>query len=97
MRQFILLCYFKENSTEEINSLRKEHQGYIIRNANSISYGGLISDGATQTNGLMIILFALNKSEADEFVKNDPYFAVYKSYEVKDFEVKISNGSKKTL
>jgi uncharacterized protein YciI len=95
MPQFILLCYFKENSIQEINNLREKHRAYISSKADSISYGGLIKD--KEGNGLMIVIHALNKSSADGFVKNDPYFTVYKSYEVKEFEVKISNGSKKAL
>lgn len=94
MPQFILLCYFKENSTQEIKNLREKHRTYIASNADSISYGGLINDKENQSNGLVIVLQAPNKSYAVEFVKNDPYFAVYKSYEVKDFEVKISNENK---
>lgn len=97
MPQFVLLCYFKENSTQKINNLREKHRAYIASKVNSISYGGLIDDKESKSKGLMIVLHAINKSSAVEFVKNDPYFAVYTSYEIKDFEVKISNGDKKAL
>ncbi len=87
----IYSCYsiFDITKLSNINETRDKHLQYVKDNIDSITFGGVIQDENDMIIGILMIIKAKNKNEAVNFIKNDPYFELYQSYDVNLFSQRI--------
>lgn len=65
--------------------VRPTHIDYVLRNQNRIiASGGLFPDDDDFPNGGLIILDAASRSEAVDYIENDPFFlnGIFESYTI---------------
>tara|TARA_B100000497_G_C7254398_1_gene181631 strand:+ start:74 stop:340 length:267 start_codon:yes stop_codon:yes gene_type:complete len=87
MPLFSIICRFK--SVQDIESYRGDHLNYIQR-AHNLDYGGILNG---KNKEILYIINCSNESEAANFVKKDPYFIIYQSYQIIPFSKKFPLSS----
>jgi uncharacterized protein YciI len=88
MQQFIIQCNINSESSAQLNALRPSHLQYIKSKSN-ILYGGIMLEDADSYKGICYVIKANSMAEAEAFVKDDPYFDIYRNFEISLFIQKI--------
>lgn len=91
MLMFSCYCIFNTNKITKIDEIRVKHLQFIKDNIDSMIYGGVIQDKEGIHKGILMVLKTNSLKEAKEFIQNDPYFELYKSYQIDYFTQKIPN------
>lgn len=81
--------YFDEKKYELIPTIRPKHLEYIAQNIKHIHYGGIMKNQISEIEGILMILKFEDIIGAKKFIENDPYFTLYKSFELKNFDQRI--------
>ena len=71
-----------------MDDLRPQHLNYI-KNSSNVVYGGLMLDENDANQGICYVIKAETHSDAEGFVKNDPYLPIYLKYSIAKFIQKI--------
>jgi uncharacterized protein YciI len=88
MNQFIIQCDINREFLHQIDALRPHHLNYI-KSKNNVLYGGVMLDETDKYKGICYVIKAGTLSDAESFVKEDPYLPVYSKYEITKFIQKI--------
>jgi uncharacterized protein YciI len=88
---YLYCCYslFNLNLIDKINEIRDVHLLYIKNNIENIIYGGVVNQDNQDYKGILMIIKANNINEAENFIKNDPYFELYKTSDINLFSQRI--------
>ena len=94
---YVIVTRDKPGSIDLRKKTRAEHLKYIERFVPSVLVGGgFITEEDALAGGGLIILDVENRSEAEEFVKNDPYTRVglFQEVEIKRWKKVFFAGEK---
>jgi len=88
MSQFIIQCDINTEVSHQIDALRPQHLNYIKGKSN-ILYGGVMLGESGNYIGICYVIKADAISDAEGFVKGDPYLPLYRKYAITKFVQKI--------
>lgn len=91
MNSFVFHAFFSNQQLEQIPIVRNKHLEFVKNNIHRINYGGVIHNPDQSYKGILMILEANTIEEATDFIRNDPYFKLYNSFEINLFSQKIPN------
>lgn len=90
MDQFLIQCDINSDLLHQIEALRPNHLNYIKSKSN-VTYGGVLLDEADKYKGICYVIKADSRTQAEDFVKHDPYFEIYRKFEITKFIQKLPN------
>jgi uncharacterized protein YciI len=88
MDQFLIHCDINTDLLHQIDTLRPNHLNYIKSKSN-VTCGGVLLDEANKYKGICYVIKADSRSQAEDFVKQDPYFEIYSKFEITKFIQKL--------
>jgi uncharacterized protein YciI len=89
LNYYLIYAFFKTNQIDSISIERAKHLAYIEQNIKFMHYGGLIKEDTNLPKGVMYVICASDLIAATTFLKADPYFKLFQTYNIELFEQKI--------
>lgn len=83
---YAIICTYRPGGGHDRYAFRKEHIEYMITARNRMIYGGtLASEHGQVETGLMVVLEALDRGEAETFIHHEPYMraGLFESVEIR--------------
>lgn len=71
------------------DALRGRHIHYVKSKTEQIRYGGVLSSGTREYEGICYFFFAHDRDEAEKFIEDDPYFSLYSRVSINRFMQRI--------
>jgi hypothetical protein len=95
---FVLLCIDKPNHIETRLANREAHLAYVAENSSAIKIAGpILGDDNETMAGSMLIFEADDRSNVEEWSKNDPYAkaGLFESVQIRPFRWAVGNPEAK--
>ena len=87
---FYISYYFRKELVQNFDVIREQHRSYVSYHRKKIVFGGILSD-ADLALGVLYVIEAQDRDEAQAFLERDPYFSLVDSYKIHGFETKIQS------
>jgi uncharacterized protein YciI len=91
MSTFILTCIDKKNGLEARMAAREAHLTYARGQAEVVKLGGPLLDDDGQMAGSVLVIEVADKTAAQAFADNDPYWlaGVFESVDIRAFKITL--------
>ncbi len=87
---FYISYHFRKELTEDFTVIQELHRSFVTNHRKQIVFGGVLSDVGLAV-GVLYVIEAQDRDEAQAFLERDPYFSVVDSYQIHGFETKIQS------
>lgn len=77
MTIYSISCTIDPQKDDLRKQLLKDHVAFIIENKDSLAFGGIASNQDSSMEKICYFLSANSPSEAEDFIRKDPYMAIY--------------------